>query len=37
VEVYRPQQACEVLQKPILLTGESVLRKFSVSLDFLWL
>jgi len=37
VEVYRPQQACEVLQKPSVLTGESVLVSFSINLDFLWL
>lgn len=36
VEIYRPQQRCEVLQKPSLLAGELVLPDFSINLDFLW-
>ena len=37
VEVYRPQESYEVLQKPSLLKGELVLPYFSINLDFLWL
>ena len=37
VEVYRPQESHEVLQKPSLLKGELVLPYFSINLDFLWL
>jgi Uma2 family endonuclease len=37
VEVYRPQEPHEVLQKPSLLKGELVLPYFSINLDFLWL
>lgn len=37
VEVYRPQEPPEVLQKPSVLTGDSILSNFSVNLDFLWL
>ena len=37
VEVYRSQESREVLQKPSVLTGDSILSNFSVNLDFLWL
>ena len=37
IEVYRPQEPREVLQKPKILTGDSILLNFSVNLDFLWL
>jgi Uma2 family endonuclease len=37
VEVYRPQEPREILQKPSVLTGDSILSNFSVNLDFLWL
>ena len=37
IEVYRPQESREVLQKPSVLTGDSILSNFSVNLDFLWL
>ena len=37
VEVYRPQEPREVLQKPSLLKGELVLPNLSINLDFLWL
>lgn len=37
VEVYRPQEPREVLQKPSLLTGELVLPNLSIELSFLWL
>lgn len=37
VEIYRPQKSREVLQKPSVLTGDSILLNFSVNLDFLWL
>jgi Uma2 family endonuclease len=37
VEVYRPQEPREVVQKPSVLTGDSILLNFSVNLDFLWL
>ena len=37
VEVYRPQEPHEVLQKPSLLKEELVLPYFSINLDFLWL
>jgi Uma2 family endonuclease len=37
VEVYRPQEPPEVLQKPSVLTDDSILSNFSVNLDFLWL
>jgi Uma2 family endonuclease len=36
IEVYRPQQICQISQKPSLLTGESILDGFSINLDFLW-
>ena len=37
IEVYRPQEPCQVLQKPSLLTGELVLPNLSIELSFLWL
>jgi len=37
IEVYRPQEPREVLQKPSLLKGELVLPNLSINLDFLWL
>lgn len=37
VEVYRPQEPREVVQKPSLLTGELVLPDFSININFLWL
>jgi Uma2 family endonuclease len=37
VEVYRPQEPREVVQKPSLLTGELILPDFSININFLWL
>jgi Uma2 family endonuclease len=37
IEVYRPQEPREVLQKPSLLKGELVLPSFLINLKFLWL
>jgi Uma2 family endonuclease len=37
IEVYRPQEPREVLQKPSLLKGELVLPDFSININFLWL
>jgi Uma2 family endonuclease len=36
VEIYRPGQAVEILQKPIKLSGETVLPGFSLNLEWLW-
>jgi Uma2 family endonuclease len=36
VEIYRPQQSVEVLQAPAVLSGESVLPKFTLNLGWFW-
>jgi Uma2 family endonuclease len=36
VEIYRPGQSVEVLQAPTVLSGESVLPKFTLNLEWIW-
>jgi Uma2 family endonuclease len=36
VEIYRPGQSVEVLQAPAVLSGESVLPKFTLNLEWVW-
>lgn len=36
VKIYRPQQAVEILESPMILSGESVLVDFSLDLTPIW-
>jgi Uma2 family endonuclease len=36
VEIYRPGQSVEALQAPAVLSGESVLSKFALNLEWIW-
>ncbi len=36
VKIYRPQQAVEILESPMVLSGESVLMDFSLDLTPIW-
>lgn len=36
IEIYRPQQATEVLENPVRLSGEAILPGFVLDLQFLW-
>lgn len=36
VEIYRPNQAQEILQTPVVLSGESVLPGLTLNLQWLW-
>lgn len=36
VEIYRPNQAVEVLESPATLSGETVLPGFVLNLELIW-
>uniref|UniRef100_B8HJK0 Putative restriction endonuclease domain-containing protein n=1 Tax=Cyanothece sp. (strain PCC 7425 / ATCC 29141) TaxID=395961 RepID=B8HJK0_CYAP4 len=36
VEIYRPEQSVEILQSPLLLSGEPVLPGFTLNLKWFW-
>ncbi|MGB0561105.1 MAG: Uma2 family endonuclease, partial [Spirulinaceae cyanobacterium] len=36
VEIYRPNQTVEVLEKPSTLSGEGILAGFTLSLKRIW-